>query len=326
LNSTYNPDADSSFFLLVASSAHDSIIDSAYIDYAYPGIVFSVDGATLYKSRIGLNPFPRPITWGTDWATGDTTALFEGGGGSGMSVDETGGYFFLNAGWYPTLFALPGLQPMFIDSTGGSTGGVFIPGERRACYFTFAETHITLLDYTQFPADTVKTPMHTLADEPTNVHAVGSSLSGDSLFVIGSVDWEHCYFLILDADSLDIIAQIDIPMQYEYNCTPILMHPDGNRIFFYYPGSFSIDRDPIASPNVPGVVYELNLSSGTVSVLLDESDFGYNHLYDMQLTPDGKFLYISSAIWIAKINLVTGEKTQLFADRHLSCSSIAIRP
>ncbi len=330
LNSTYNPDADSSRFLLVASTLHDSITDSVYVDYPYMAIAFSPDGETVYYSRLAWPPFPDHVTWATDWETGDTVALHVGAGGDGLIVDETNTYVFIHDGSYPTIFSLPDLQPVFIDSSHGSSGGVFIPGRPQAVYYTFAETHITFIDYSSTPPVSHQQPIEDTAGNPVNVQAIGTSPSGDSLLLIGSVNWERWYFLIAATDNLTVLAQIVLPPYVMYDCTPILMRSYHKRAFFYYPGSLwdfggsRLSRIDVA--RAPGILYQVDLSDRQVSVLLDESDFGFPYIEDMVLTPDGRYLYVSSVIWIAKIDMVTGEKRQLFDNRHLSCGFMAINP
>jgi len=330
LNSTYDPDADSSRFLVVFNSSNDSVIDSSYIDYAFQGMAFSLDGSTLYRSRVGANPFPEPLIWATDWETGDTVAIYEGIGGGNLAVDETGNYLLLQDNWYPSLFTVPDLQPVFVDSGGGGSGGVFIPGRQQVCYYTFAEPRVKVLDYGVTPPVTHERPVHTMAGEPVNVHAIGVSLSGDSLLLIGSVEWDRWYFLITTGDSVSVRGQYVIPPHLNYICSPILSRPYSNEVLFYFPGSFyDIKNDGhtrSTAQRASGILFRMDLKSGDCSILLDEYDFGFIFIRDLLITPDGRYAYVVTLPKLIKIDLISGQKQQVLTDRLLGGYFIALRP
>ncbi len=329
LNSTYNPDADSSRFLLVISAGNDSVIDSSYVDYAFQDLVFSADGMILYRTRVGLNPFPEPLVWATDWKAEDTLALYEGAGGGDLAIDDTDHYLFLNNNWYPTIFSLPDLQPVFIDSSHGSSGGVFIPGRPQAVYYTFAETRITFIDYSSTPPVTQVRPIEDTAGNPVNVQAIGVSASGDSLLLIGSVNWQRWYFLIASTDSRDILTQFDIPPHLMYDCTPIILRPHSNEALFYYPGNLydgmNFGNMQSSDQEISGSFYRVNIQTGDWSVLLDENAFGFFFIRDLLMTPDGRYGYVVTYSRLIKIDLGSGEKSQVLLDRLLAGLSITIK-
>jgi hypothetical protein len=117
-------------------------------------------------------------------------------------------------------------------------------------------------------------------------------------------DLEHCPL------AGDIIAAM----------TPLLIHPDGSRVFCYRSGI------PFEEAGLPGTAYQVDLATKSVSVILDESDFGFPYIQDMDLTPDGRYLYISGTSWLAKVDLLTGEKKKLLDGRDLYCQSLAVTP
>lgn len=320
LNSTYDPDADSARFLLVFNSSNDSVIDSSYIDYAFHGgMAFSTDGRILYRSRLGLIPFPEHVIWATDWETGDTVAIYEGIGGGNLAVDETNGYLLH---WYPTLFTLPDLQLVFSDSGGGSSGAIFVPGEEQACYFASGETHVTMVDYGIMPAVTHEKSVYNMTGQPVNLDAIGVSNTGDSLFLIGSVDGQSEYLLVATADSVSTIAQFAIPPYFTYRCSPILPRPFSDDVLFYYPGSFG----GIEGPGTSGILYRMDLESGQWSILLDESDYGFMFIRDLFITPDGRFAYVVRLPALIKVDLISGQKQQVLTDRLLGGHFITLRP
>jgi hypothetical protein len=284
-------------------------------------MVFSTDGTILYRSRLGLIPFPEHVIWATDWETGDTVAIYEGIGGGNLAVDETGNYLLLQDNWYPSLFTVPDIQPVFVDSSGGGSGGVFIHGKEQICYFTSGHTHVTCLDYGMSPVITHERPIYNISGQTVNLDAIGVSNSGDSLFLIGSVDGQSEYLLVATADSVSTIAQFDIPPYFTYSCSPIQSRPFSNEVLFYYPGSFGGIELPTS-----GILYRMDLESGQWSILLDEYDFGFIFIRDLLITPDGRYAYVVTLPELIKIDLISGQKRQVLTDRLLAGYFIALRP
>jgi len=311
INHLYQPDSNGNYFLAVASVRDDNIIDSVPIDNPFPGMAFSHDGQVLYQSRPGFDG----AIWTTSWDSGDTLALFSDLGVEELSVSNDDSFLFASSGAAAILFSLPGLDPLAWDSTGNS-GGIIIPGHDLACYFRQGKDTLFGIDFGPSPPATTSTPLRLSGDQPLDIHDLGVSLSGDTLFVIGRKSTNDVVFALFDVESLIPIKEISIPSQTYWPAT-ITPVPNTDKVVFNEQGNPFSHRS--------GTVYMIDLTSESCSVILEEADIGYFLARDLAVTPDGAYVYVAAGNPI-KIRLSDLKITSPIQNANLAGTAIELYP
>lgn len=283
-----------SFVMMVFAPDSIGVRQTIPFGAALVAMTSAEDGLRIFVSRT----YPKPYTiWSSSWPPTDTLANHIGlaAGQLLLSADEQ---YLLAGSGHAVLYALPGLNPVYIDSA-NADGGVFLPGRTAFCYHRFMNDTLIIVDYGTTPMTVQRPSLRGSDDKPLAILGFCPSAGGDSL-VIAAMDIESNinYMLVVATDDLAFIDQVTITPSFVQ--TIPVVDPGGRYTYWLYKGS------PWPTPT-PGAVYRYDIRTKTLSTVLDDSHGALDTYISITLTPDGKYLYAVSSYRLYRVLLSDGE-------------------
>ncbi len=279
-------------YLLALSGLTDSIVDSVPMTSFISGFSFS------HRDSLACFASSRRV-WTTAWTPAETIGVYDGAGGGRVQISQDDNYVFVS-GRKSGLFRFPSLEPIFIDTTVGY--GTLIPGRPIVCLHHYSSDTLYFVDYGAPVLRQWAMPMKNQAGEPVLINAICVSISGDTLFVAAEKrdPTTERYILVVTTDNLRVLDQVAGGPPLDF--TNPLVHPDGRRVFWYYPGG--------TWPSVTtGSIYVYDIHRKQFRVLLDGTSIPHLFPAGMTVSPFGDFLYVINDYGLSLIRVRLSDGT-----------------
>jgi hypothetical protein len=284
----YTPNDDQhqdDYYLITTSTLSGTLVDSVAMSPGFDRITFSHDGTMTCFSDYHIS---GRRTWLETWPGHDTLGLIEGTWSTvAFSPDDQ--YLLVGI----SLYSIPELTPIY-ETPPLHFNSSFIPGRELFCYNVFPDESIYFVDYSQGPPLEYSLPVKEPSGKPMAVAAFCPSKSGDSLILAtqnGENGVYQRYIAVVATDDLKVYDLVPYEGAFFQYSTPVL-HPDGNRVYFYYQGSSIITSKASGCNATNGTVYEYNILTQELSILVNEDDVGTFYPMQLAVTPGGESLYI----------------------------------
>ncbi len=236
-------------------------------------------------------------TWCSSWPPTDTLASHVGLRAYQLLLSPNEQYLLGSMG-NTVLYALSGLTPVYVDSA-STMDAAFLPGRTAFCYHRFWDDTLIVVDYGTSPMTVYKKSLRGADDEPLVIGAVCPSAGGDSLVIAArTMQTNIKYMMVVSTDDLAIIDQVTITPSF-FQTVPVA-HPGGRYSYWLAEGS------SWPTP-ASGAIYRYDIQTKELTSILDNSDGGPDMPEAMLITPDGRYLYVTSLLNLYRLRLSDGQ-------------------
>jgi hypothetical protein len=262
------------------------------------------DGSRVFVSKT----YPKPYeVWSSSWPPTDTLASHTGLAAGQLLLSPDEQYLLAGSG-HAVLYALPGLNPVYIDSA-SADGGAFLPGRAAFCYHRFMNDTVFIVEYGTSPVTIHKQSLRDTDDKPLAIRALCPSAGGDSLIIAAEdVQAQIKYMLVVSTDDLTIIDKVAITATF-YQTAPVA-DPGGRYTYWLYGGSvWTPFPGPLSRGEAydPGVIYRYDIRAKELTTIMGDFEGGAEMAQAMLVTPDGTYLYVVSSFYLYRIRLADGQ-------------------
>lgn len=283
-----------SFVMMVFEPDSTGVKQTIPFNTSLAAMTTTRDGSRMFVSKT----YPKPYeVWSSSWPPTDTLASHAGLAAGQLALSSNEQYLLAGSG-HAVLYALPGLNPVYIDSA-SADGGAFLPGRTAFCYYRFMNDTLITVDYGTAPMTVHKQTLRGADDKPLAIQAFCPSAGGDSLIIATeNTETNVKYMMVVSTDDLAIIDQVTIAPSFR-QMVPVA-DPGGRYTYWMAKGS------TWPAPT-PGAIYRYDIQTKELTSILDDSNGGPYLPEEMLVTPDGKYLYVTSVLYLYRMHLLDGQ-------------------